>query len=602
MEDHRKFLLRCLDEAAPQPRSEAGTDILAAIDFSEPQESEYDDICRVIAASCHFPTSETATFLKRKCEIEVERGQLELAGISLIHAQGISFHHQSSFQQFRRIQKRDEDEGRQMQSSSSDLFHVDAKSERDTKMDSVQKEIMSLQASLLSENRVEQIIRTLPDQWRVVQINSKLFLQSRFKKEISDEAIKDTNFPLLLTQIDCGTNFMVKVIEAPELRRDDRPAMLAEFSDILASHRQVYKKNQKFDRVAYNQTRDELDDRLRSLLITIENRWLGPGRVVLLGRPKDPDRIAMIDEALTKAIGRSKLTPVQNSWLWNAFDGSYLLDDDQIARLVVSITPEKALGKSLAKAISIFGLNNCPGEPIDRHPVVLILDKDVQALPWEALPMMKGQQCSRVPSLFFLASLYASHKKNNESVAKRGVNNEKIFYVLNPNNDLKRTQERLESPFRQLSLGEGYVGEWPSFPKIQFALSEMDAFMYCGHGARMKTINSQEIEKLNIRALPLLFGCNSGRLERLGRTFDPTGTASSYLIASAPCLLGFLWSVTDVDIDKWTVDFLEHWLGKEAKEKDFVKAVAQRRHCFNRLLNSAATVIYGLPSFFDQGQ
>ncbi len=49
------------------------------------------------------------------------------------------------------------------------------------------------------------------------------------------------------------------------------------------------------------------------------------------------------------------------------------------------------------------------------------------------------------------------------------------------------------------------------------ALSEKDAFLYCGHGSRMKNLTWQDIEKLNVKAVPLLFGCNSGRLERMGR-------------------------------------------------------------------------------------
>ena len=89
-----------------------------------------------------------------------------------------------------------------------------------------------------------------------------------------------------------------------------------------------------------------------------------------------------------------------------------------------------------------------------------------------------------------------------------------------------------------------------------------------------------------------------------------------------------------MDVDRWTVSFLEHWLGhtksedsknsqdknesrdsnrqgkneskdsKNSKDKnesvDFVRAVAQRRRDFTRLANSAATVVYGLPAFYGQ--
>ena len=118
-------------------------------------------------------------------------------------------------------------------------------------------------------------------------------------------------------------------------------------------------------------------------------------------------------------------------------------------------------------------------------------------------------------------------------------------------------------------------------------------------------MSCQEIEKLTVHAIPLLFGCNSGRLCHIGRAFDPIGVAHSYLVAAAPCLLGFLWNVTDLDLDTWTVQFLRHWLSNEeassssSSERDFVRAAAQKRGAFARLLNGAALVVYGLPAFLD---
>ena len=99
--------------------------------------------------------------------------------------------------------------------------------------------------------------------------------------------------------------------------------------------------------------------------------------------------------------------------------------------------------------------------------------------------------------------------------------------------------------------------------------------------------------------MPLLFGCNSGKLERLGRQLDPIGVVQHYLIGTAPCLLGFLWSITDKDVDQWTVEFLQYWLpinGQKGEQPEFVQAVADKKSGFNRVINRAAVVIYGLPS------
>lgn len=234
--------------------------------------------------------------------------------------------------------------------------------------------------------------------------------------------------------------------------------------------------------------------------------------------------------------------------------------------------------------------------------MVLILDKDTQSLPWESLPAFRSAPLSRSPSLFHLASLHALHVER----LRDSIEASKIVYVLNPENDVAQTQARLQEPLEALSLGAGYVGAWPSPSEFRDALTSGDALMYCGHGAKMKTLSGQEIERLSVRAVPLLFGCNSGRMERFGRNFDPVGACTSYLIAASPCLLGFLWSVTDLDLDNWTMKFLEHWLGGQAGgeegggKKDFVRAVGSRRHCFKKVLNSAATVVYGLPAFLEE--
>ena len=207
---------------------------------------------------------------------------------------------------------------------------------------------------------------------------------------------------------------------------------------------------------------------------------------------------------------------------------------------------------------------------------------------------------TRVPSLSFLFALMAAQETNEKSVAKTGVRDGNIFYVLNPdkNKNLVKTQQRLEGVFQERFLGNGVIGEQPSLPQMQKVLSEMDAFIYCGHGSTMPSLPPKEIERMNIRAVPLLFGCSSGKLSTIGRNVDPLGTATSYLIATAPCLLGFLWDVTDRDVDNWTVGFLNHWLGKGSgpHEENFVRAVANKRKEFNRVSNSAATVIYGLPN------
>jgi hypothetical protein len=47
------------------------------------------------------------------------------------------------------------------------------------------------------------------------------------------------------------------------------------------------------------------------------------------------------------------------------------------------------------------------------------------------------------------------------------------------------------------------------------------------------------------------------------------------------------------------VEFLQYWLNNE-DQPEFVQAIAQKRSGFSRMINSAAVVIYGLPSLICQ--
>merc|ERR1712223_396253 len=104
---------------------------------------------------------------------------------------------------------------------------------------------------------------------------------------------------------------------------------------------------------------------------------------------------------------------------------------------------------------------------------------------------------TRVPSLSLLFALMAAQERNAKSIAKTGVRESNIFYVLNPDKNLRKTQQRLEVPFQNMNLGTGIIGEQPSLPQMQKVLSEMDAMVYCGHGNMKSMPSMSKIEKMN---------------------------------------------------------------------------------------------------------
>lgn len=150
---------------------------------------------------------------------------------------------------------------------------------------------------------------------------------------------------------------------------------------------------------------------------------------------------------------------------------------------------------------------------------------------------------------------------------------------------------------------EGFLKEFPDWevlsgtpPKpgqLQKVVSNKDVYIFSGHGDGQIYLSGDELERLRVRLVALLFGCSSGKLSSLGRGLEPQGTAQSYLIGTSPAMVGFLWQVTDVDLDAFTKRFLEYWLN--GKEPNLLQAVADQRMSFKSFSNAGALVVYGLP-------
>ena len=78
---------------------------------------------------------------------------------------------------------------------------------------------------------------------------------------------------------------------------------------------------------------------------------------------------------------------------------------------------------------------------------------------------------SRVPSFHTLALLYKAY--NHKDTAKPGqIRQEKIFYVLNPEQNLPKTQERLEPTLAEMNIGAGKIGEQPRYTAEKLNLKQ----------------------------------------------------------------------------------------------------------------------------------
>lgn len=121
-------------------------------------------------------------------------------------------------------------------------------------------------------------------------------------------------------------------------------------------------------------------------------------------------------------------------------------------------------------------------EADDSH-MFLVLDRNVMGIPWESIPVLRGQSVSRIPSVAFLRDrvrLASAQKKRSGGVVDRvSLDLRKTFFVLNPSGDLKGTEGRFRPWLEQMrGVGwDGVIGRPPSEQQFLNALSQKDLVM-----------------------------------------------------------------------------------------------------------------------------
>jgi separase len=116
---------------------------------------------------------------------------------------------------------------------------------------------------------------------------------------------------------------------------------------------------------------------------------------------------------------------------------------------------------------------------VDDSHMFLILDRNVMGIPWESIPVLRGQSVSRIPSVAFLRDrvrLASAKNRSGGVVDRMSVDSRKTFFVLNPSGDLKGTEGRFKPWLDQMrSVGwEGVIGRPPSEQQFLNALAQKD--------------------------------------------------------------------------------------------------------------------------------
>ena len=419
----------------------------------------------------------------------------------------------------------------------------------------------------------------------------------------------------------------------------------------------------KEDRAEWWAERKELDDRLKDLCQTIEDAWLGAFKGAFHdARGFAPEAVAAFKARVEKVLKRSIVRSASSASARAPASGpaARLRLDEHVLRSLAALDPASReedledLFYFLMESSQFAGVPvACDETDVDQVVVdlraaleelhgsakekdasgdverpeahtFLLLDKELQAFPWESLPCLRGRSVSRLPALSFLRDrldLAAVRGRAGADPADPAatatpheivVDARRTGFVLNPGGDLKSTQATFEPMLASLADKwgwKGITGRAPSEEEMRAFLLTKDLVLYFGHGGAEQFVRSQTLRHLPHCATTMLWGCSSGFLKPQG-DFDPVGTAYHYLLGGCPALVANLWDVTDKDIDKFAASvFAECGLDGERERGAGAAggagvtlggAVARGREaCHLKYLNGAATVVYGVPVRFE---
>ncbi|KAJ6597043.1 cysteine peptidase C50 [Mycena vulgaris] len=464
-------------------------------------------------------------------------------------------------------------------------------------------------------------------------------------------------------------------------RRDDEEDEHLTFEDALREFKDIVKLSDEGTRGAVHvkddpeararwwKERTALDTRMRELLENIEFCWLGAFKTILSPRPNltataISDLRVQFDKifhrglrfqdkkAKTKPVGTHKRLPSETQI------PSKVALDDVLLECFSTLSP-KCRDEELEDLVFfILDLYQFHGVPVaiaevdidqvvvdlrslleehharlagrrrgtgpaatkveqDEH-MFLVLDKNLQGLPWESIPILRGKSISRIPSVDFLLDRvqlagWLAHGAGASVVVDRAaVDPRKGYCVLNPSGDLVRTEGRFKGWVEDMEkVGwQSVVGHAPSEQQFLDALRTKDLVVYFGHGGAEQYLRSHKIRNLPRCAATMLWGCSSGSLREMG-AFDRVGTPYNYMLAGCPTLVANIWDVTDRDIDIFSQSVFDKLHlnadgvrarhangGAREGQMSLIAAVAQSRNsCKLKYLTGAAPVVYGIPFY-----
>ncbi|CAI0375640.1 unnamed protein product [Linum tenue] len=356
-------------------------------------------------------------------------------------------------------------------------------------------------------------------------------------------------------------------------------------------------EDSKENRNAWWSRRKKLDCLLYEFLRSLEEKWFGPWRSLFFAELSNFKTMDAIESKLIRDL-KSKCKVAVNQILFKVILGAGdEFDVETCIKQLFSVKKGCVVGKpGLSEEESLETQSEeseavkrqielavqllyeahkkiqeaKEGASVKKEATILVLDSEVQMLPWENLPTLRSQEVYRLPTVGSISWILDRSFRHQESgstisVALPCIDPLDAFYVLNPSGDLDHTQAAFEEWFKDQNLG-GKAGSAPTAEELALAVRNHDLFIYLGHGSGTQYISGDEIKKLEKCAATLLMGCSSGSLSLTG-SYVPRGAPLYYLLAGSPVVVSNLWEVTDKDIDRFSKAILDSWM-RERSDKD----------------------------------
>ena len=162
-------------------------------------------------------------------------------------------------------------------------------------------------------------------------------------------------------------------------------------------HKRIYSVDENYSKKEHTKNRDDVDNRLTNIIDTMENKWLGFAKCLLFGRPLNEKTIENVELAVSTITSRffqhdeTFVSSGRKFLLSRCLEAVHNIRPTQLRKCLLYCIQgqEDKLDELVDEVKNLFPSNDddmfskkCLEK---RHPIILILDREIQCLPWESL-------------------------------------------------------------------------------------------------------------------------------------------------------------------------------------------------------------------------